>query len=134
MRWGGAPAFRGIYTAALALIALTIALAVWALVRRWATVASAHIGALVAWGLLTLLISLRLPGVSFMFAWPLIAGVLAARRVRPALDAPANAGQPASNSGDDVLLWIATAVAAAFIVPSCTRSPPCCLALSGQGR
>src|SRR6476646_807116 len=117
MGWGGAPAFRGIYTAALALIALTIALAVWALVRRWATVAGAHLGALVAWGLLTLIISLRLPGVSFMFAWPLIVGVLAARRVRPALGAPADGGQAASNTGSDVPLWVATAVAAAFIVP-----------------
>jgi hypothetical protein len=98
MNWGGAPAFRGIYAAALALIALTIALAVWALVRRWADVAGAHVGALIVWGLLTLVMSVRLPGVSFMFAWPLIAGVLATRR-------------------NDVLRWIATAVAAAFIVP-----------------
>jgi len=117
MRWGGAPAFRGIYTAALALIALTIALAVWALVRRWTTAASAHLGALVVWGLLTLIISLRLPGVSFMFAWPLIAGVLAARRVRSEPSTPASAGRAASNARSDVLLWVATAVAAAFIVP-----------------
>ena len=44
MGWGGAPAFRGVYTAVLALIALTISLAVWTLVRRWATLAGAHVG------------------------------------------------------------------------------------------
>ena len=116
MGWGGAPAFRGIYTAALALIALTIALAGWALVRRWATVAGAHIGALVVWAVLTLVISLELPGVSFMFAWPLIAGVLAARRVQSAPGGSGSTGQPASSVGSDVLLWVATAIAAAFIV------------------
>jgi hypothetical protein len=116
MGWGGAPAFRGIYTAVLALIALTIALAVWALVRRWATVAGAHIGALVAWAVLTLVVSLELPGVSFMFAWPLIAGVLAARRVGSAPSGSRSAGQPAASVGE-VLLWVATAVAASFIVP-----------------
>ncbi len=116
MGWGGAPAFRGVYTAALALIALAVALGFWALVRRWATVAGAHAGALVVWAILTLVVSLKLPGVSFMFAWPLIAGVLATRRADAA---PAGTRWPEQNTwsvGSDVLLWIATAVAAAFIV------------------
>jgi hypothetical protein len=113
MGWGGAPAFRGVYTAALALVALTIALALWALVRRWATVAGAHLGALVVWAILTLVVSLRLPGVSFMFAWPLIAGVLAARRI-----APVDSGSPGRPGvGGEVLLWVATVIAAAVIVP-----------------
>jgi hypothetical protein len=117
MNWGGAPAFRGIYTAALALIALAIALAIWALVRRWATVAGAQVGALVVWSLLTLVMSVRVPGASFLFAWPLMAGVLASRRVGPAPAAPDGATRPASTLGSDILLWAATAVAAAFIVP-----------------
>jgi hypothetical protein len=116
MGWGGAPAFRGVYTAALALIALAVALGLWALVRRWATVAGAHVGALVVWSILTLVVSLRLPGVSFMFAWPLIAGLLATRRVGPAPAGTGSAEQHAWSVGSDALLWIATAVAAAFIV------------------
>ena len=133
MNWGGAPAFRGIYTAALALIALAIALAMWALVRRWATVAGAQVGALVVWSLLTLVMSLRLPGVSFMFAWPLIAGVLAARRVGSASRGPLGAGRPASSPGSDVLLWIATAVAAAFIVPMVYGTASVLLGAVGPG-
>jgi hypothetical protein len=133
MNWGGAPAFRGIYTAALALIALAIALAVWALVRRWATVAGAHVGALVVWSLLALVISLRLPGVSFVFAWPLIAGVLASRRVGRASAGSRSATQPASSLGSDVLLWVATAVAAAFIVPMVYAMAGVLLGAAGPG-
>jgi len=116
MGWGGAPAFRGVYTAALALIALAIALGLWALVRRWATLAGAHIGALVVWAILTLVVSLKLPGVSFMFAWPLIAGLLATRRMSSTPAGTASRERPTWTVGSDVLLWIATAVAAAIIV------------------
>ncbi len=118
MGWGGAPAFRGVYTAVLALIALTIALGFWALVRRWATLAGAHVGALVVWAVLTLVVSLKLPGVSFMFAWPLIAGLLATRRMSSTPRGTTSREQPTWSSGSDVLLWIATAVAAAIIVPT----------------
>ena len=118
MGWGGAPAFRGVYTAVLALIALTIAFGFWALVRRWATLAGAHVGALVVWGVLTLVVSLELPGVSFMFAWPLIAGLLATRRMSSTPHGTTSREQPTWSSGSDALLWIATAVAAAIIVPT----------------
>jgi len=116
MGWGGAPAFRGVYTAVLALIALTIALGVWALVRRWATVAGAHVGALVVWAILTLVVSLELPGVSYLFAWPLIAGLLATRRMSSTPQAITSTERPLWTVGSDALLWIATAVAAAIIV------------------
>jgi peptidase M28-like protein len=116
MGWGGAPMFRGVYTAVLALITLTIALGGWALVRRWATLPGAHVGALVVWAILTLIISLELPGVSFLFAWPLIAGLLATRRMSPAPAETASRGRPAWTVGSDALLWIATAVAAAIMV------------------
>jgi hypothetical protein len=116
MGWAGAPAFRGVYTAVLALIALAIALGVWALVRRWATAAGAHVGALVIWAILTFVVSLKLPGVSFMFAWPLIAGLLATRRIRSTPTAPGSPERPTGAVGSDVLLWVATAVAAAIIV------------------
>jgi len=116
MGWGGAPAFRGVYTTVLALIALTIALGVWALVRRWVTLAGAHVGALVVWAILTLLVSLKLPGVSFMFAWPLIAGLLATRRMSSTPAGTASRDRPTWTVGSDVLLWIATAIAAAIIV------------------
>jgi hypothetical protein len=116
MGWGGAPAFRGVYTTTLALVALAVALGLWALVRRWATVPGAHVGALVIWSILTLVVSLRLPGVSFMFAWPLIAGLVATRRVGPAPAGPGSDQKDTWSVGSVVPLWIATAVAAAVIV------------------
>jgi hypothetical protein len=51
-----------------------------------------------------------------MFAWPLIAGVVATRRVDPAPTGTRSPEQYTWSVGSDVLLWIATAVAAAFIV------------------
>src|SRR4029453_10992263 len=72
MGWGGAPAFRGVYTAALATLAVAVSLVVWALVTRWATVASAYVGALIVWSVITLVATVKLPGVSFMFVWPLV--------------------------------------------------------------
>ena len=105
MGWGGAPAFRGVYTAAIAMVALAVALACWRVVRRRTSVAGAHAGALVVWAAITLLVTLRLPGVSFMFTWPLLAGALALRMVT----------RPGPTS--DAVLWGATIVGAAVIVP-----------------
>jgi len=115
MEWGGAPAFRAVYTAALAVLALTVALAVWAIVRRWASVAGAHAGALVVWALLTVGVTWKLPGVSFMFVWPLVGGTLAARAIMREPSRP-GAGLT-SGVGAEVALWVGTVVAATIIVP-----------------
>jgi hypothetical protein len=100
MSLGGTPEFRGIYTAAIVLLALTVALGVWAIVRRWATVEAAHVGALIVWSVITHFTTSMVPGASFMLAWPLIVGALAALA-----------------RGHVVVLWIATIVAAAVIEP-----------------
>jgi hypothetical protein len=115
MGWGGAPAFRAVYTAALAVLALTVALAIWAIVRRWASVAGAHAGALVVWALLAVAVTWKLPGVSFVFVWPLLAGTLAAGAI---MRGPSRSGtNPMSEVGAEVALWVGTVVAAALIVP-----------------
>src|SRR5262249_41578433 len=75
---GGAPEFRGVYTAAIGLVAMTVAFGFWATVRRWATIEAAHVGALVVWAVATWYVTVTLPGVSFMLAWPLIAGAIVA--------------------------------------------------------
>ena len=53
--WDGAPSWRAVYAAAMALLALAASAAVWALVRRWAAAATLHAGALVVWTLLLVL-------------------------------------------------------------------------------
>ena len=112
--WGGAPAFRGVYTAALVMLAIAVSLAVWAVARRWAVAASAHIGALVAWCLITIGITWKLPGVSFMFVWPLIAGAVAAGMSVRAVAAP---DRLTPTIWSELWTWIATIVALAVIVP-----------------
>jgi hypothetical protein len=134
--WGGAAAFRGVYTAALAVLALGVSLACWAVVRRWASGAGAHAGALVVWAMLTLVVSVRLPGVSFLFVWPLVFAALAALATRPATARPTTA-RPADvaapNVAGDVLLWIATAVGAAIIVPIVYALSAVLLGAAGPG-
>jgi hypothetical protein len=112
MVWGGAPAFRGVYTAALAVLALAIALGGWALARRWASTAGTHAGALIVWSALTVLVTWKLPGVSFMFVWPLVAVAVAG-----SVAARAPAADSARTPGTTVALWAATVVAMAVMVP-----------------
>jgi hypothetical protein len=115
MSLGGTPEFRGIYTAAIAVLAITVAVACWALVRRWATVESAHVGALLVWSIAALLVTIKLPGVSFMLAWPLIVGALVAV------------------VGTPIVLWIATIVGAAVIVPIVYAVSAVMLGMTGPG-
>lgn len=126
MRWGGAPAFRGIYAVAIVALALAATLACWAVVRRWAGVAGAHVGALVVWALLALVAAWKAPGVSFLFVWPLVAAAIAAAVAAPRPDTAANltsdvdeSAAPPSGAriGMTVALWVATVVAAAVLVP-----------------
>jgi len=112
---GGTPEFRGVYTAAIALLAVTVSFACWALVRRWATLNSLHVGALVVWSIAALLVTIKLPGVSFMLAWPLIVGALAALVASP------------------VVLWVATIVAAGLIVPITHAVSAVLLGMTGPG-
>jgi hypothetical protein len=113
--WGGAAAFRGVYASVLVLLALSVAIGCWSLVRRWASGGGAHIGALVVWAVITLVVTVRLPGVSFMFAWPLIAGAIAALVSAPAASDASSLTSPTASA--TVTLWLATAVTAAVIVP-----------------
>jgi hypothetical protein len=115
MGWNGAPAFRGIYTAALAALAVAIAFAGWAVARRWASAAVAHVGALVVWSVVTLLLTWKLPGVSFMFVWPLVAMAVATIAGSNAV-AEVDGGLTRSRSGV-AAIWVATVIAMAIVVP-----------------
>jgi hypothetical protein len=102
---GGTPALSGVYAVAIALLALTMTAACWALARRWGSAAGTHGGALLVWTILTLLVSWKAPGASFFLVWPLIAASVAALL---------------ETRGDWVAtasLWIATIIAMALMVP-----------------
>jgi peptidase M28-like protein len=129
--WGGAPAFRGLYTAALALLALAVSAAVWALMRRWASVAGLQVGALIVWGIVALLLTLKLPGVSFLFAWPVVIGAIAALGLRLTPLGTRDRLTPTPTS--DALTWIATAIGAALVVPFIYAISTVLLGAAGPG-
>ena len=121
--WDGAPQWRGIYAGTLALMALATAAASWALMRRWSSALALHSGALVVWVVLVLLTTIRLPGTSYLFVWPLcavaVAGLFAAR----APDGPAAL----------VARWVAAALAMALLVPVIQLTGGYSLPLDGPG-
>lgn len=78
----GAAMWSGVYGLALACAAVALNLALFLVVRRrWP---DAHGGVLVIWLLLAGATSVMSPGVSYLFAWPLLFALLAARSRHPA--------------------------------------------------
>jgi hypothetical protein len=132
MGWGGAPEFRGVYGSALVMFALAVALACWSLVRRWASTDGAHVGALVVWALITVVVTVRLPGVSFMLAWPLIVGAVAALVSGPT-ERVGGAGLTSPTAKATATLWVATAVATSVIVPIVYAVSAVMLGIVGPG-
>jgi hypothetical protein len=80
--WGGASEWRGVYAAAITLFVLALTLACYSLAKRWSTDRGLHAGALVAWLLLTIASSVKAPGASYLFAWPVLFGATAALLTR----------------------------------------------------
>jgi uncharacterized membrane protein len=62
----------GSYISAYALIGLAAAMAVYALASRWIDSRNLALGALSGWFVITILISIALPGGSYLFLWPLL--------------------------------------------------------------
>ncbi|MEP6491188.1 MAG: M28 family peptidase [bacterium] len=82
--WGGLAQWSGLYAAAVALLAVAVTLACVSIATRWAQQRALHVGALLIWLILTLAASARSPGLSYLFAWPLLfamAPLLASRGV-----------------------------------------------------
>ncbi|MGH7604102.1 MAG: M20/M25/M40 family metallo-hydrolase [Gemmatimonadaceae bacterium] len=90
----GPAIWSGWYAAGVAFITLSATLVVSSLARRWSTARGIHIGALVVWALLALALSILLPGVAYLFTWPLLFTAGAALIVR----------------GREAAEWIAAAV------------------------
>ncbi|HET9452927.1 MAG TPA: M28 family peptidase [Gemmatimonadaceae bacterium] len=100
----GAPMHSGLYAAAVALLAFSLAAAVHALLRRWAPAVALQAGGVVFLTLLALLTAFLAPGISFVFIWPaiVVAGALA---------------EPGRAEIGEAILWIASALAILVLAP-----------------
>ncbi|HZE07808.1 MAG TPA: M20/M25/M40 family metallo-hydrolase, partial [Gemmatimonadaceae bacterium] len=81
----GLAIWSGWYAAGIALLTLSASIGIITAAGRWSTLRGRHIGALVVWALLALALSLLLPGVAYLFTWPLLfaaGAALLAGRVR----------------------------------------------------
>lgn len=116
--WDGAPSWRGVYAAALALLAIAASAGVWALVRRWAGAAALHAGALIAWTVLVIVTTVRVPGTSYLFSIPVGAVALALLT---------------SGRGAIPARWLATIVVCSLLVPVTFTTGAYTLPLNGPG-
>ena len=103
----GSSLARGLYSSAIAMVALSVAAACWTMVRRWASTAGAQTGALLVWALVMMIVTWALPGASFLFVWPLLAATAAAIVALSIEDMRAVR----------LIGWAATVAAAAVLVP-----------------
>ncbi len=114
---GGAARSRAWFAVGITILAVAVASACWALVRRWASPAGARIGALLVWTIVALVTTWRLPGTSFLFVWPLLAA--AAATIAALITQTPRARDMAHWAHRaDWADWAATLVAAIMIVPA----------------
>jgi len=73
----GPSAWSGVFAAALALAVIALDIAVYVGASRWTS--GLHAGALIVWLALALASSILSPGVSYLFTWPLLFALAAAR-------------------------------------------------------
>jgi hypothetical protein len=90
VRLHGPAMWSGTFAAALALAVTSINLFVYAWATRWSP--DAHAGALTVWLLIVVASSIAVPGASYLFTWPLLFALVAAR------------------SGREVAWWVAAAI------------------------
>jgi len=106
---------RELYAAAIALLASSVATACWIFVRRRASVAGAHAGAVLVWTLMAIGVAWRLPGASYLFVWPALAAATMAI------------------AGGRVVQWVAAIGVLAVLVPAVWSTAVVTLGMSGPG-
>ncbi len=84
----GPAVWSGLYATATVLLALSVTATCYAVARRWCTPRGLHVGALIVWLVIALALSMRVPGVSYLFTWPLLfaAGAALVTRGREVAD------------------------------------------------
>jgi len=96
----GPAVWSGLFATAIALLALSVTAVCYALAKRWSTPRGLHVGALIVWLVLAFALAIRVPGVSYLFAWPLLFAAGAALLTR----------------GRDVAEWAAAIVTLLILV------------------
>jgi hypothetical protein len=123
--WGGSPAWSGVHWAGVALIAFAVVASAYTFLRRRATARQLHVGALIIVALISLAVAARAPGMSYLFAWPLIAAAL-----------PELVSEESTVSGVRVrliLAWVAAFFATSFLVPNAYAIGAVMLGVTGTG-
>ena len=107
--WGGTPRWRGIYALAIALLTIAVVTAVMGAARRISRdrTRALECGAIVALGALSLYVTVVMPGVSFLFTWPVFAAAVAG--IVAIVSPPIVGG---------IARWIATALIVCLLVPT----------------
>ena len=119
---GGTPGFSGVYALAIAMLALTVTAACWALVRRWGSAAGAYAGVLVVWAMLALFVELEGARARASFS---------CGRCSPPL--LRYYSSRAERLAKIVSLWVATIIAMALLVPIIYSIGLVLLGLTGGG-
>jgi hypothetical protein len=104
---GGASEWSAIYAAAYAFVCVAVVLAAWMSARRFAGAASLQLGGLAVLAAITLALAIKVAGVSFLFAWPLLFAGIAALL--------AAMGRAVASR---IAAWVAAAVALIMLVPT----------------
>ncbi len=68
----GPAVWSGLNATGIVLLALSVTAACHGIARRWSSPRGLHVGALIVWLVLGLLLAVRVPGVSYLFTWPLL--------------------------------------------------------------
>jgi hypothetical protein len=68
----GPALWSGLYATAIVLLSLSVTAFCYAVARRWSTPRGLHVGALIVWLVIALALAVRVPGVSYLFTWPLL--------------------------------------------------------------
>lgn len=113
VRLHGPAAWSGTFAAALALAIVAINLLIYAWATRWSS--EIHAGALVVWLALSIVTSFIAPGTSYLFTWPLLFTLIAAR------------------SGREIAWWIAAAVALLMLAGLAYTLAAIMLGVTGPG-
>jgi len=96
----GPAVWSGLNATAIVLLALSVTAACYAVAKRWSTPSGLHVGALIVWLVLALALGMRVPGVGYLFTWPLLFAAGAALLTR----------------GRDVANWAAAIVTLLILV------------------
>jgi hypothetical protein len=81
-RLRGPAIWSGLYATAFVLLALAVTAACYSIAKRWSTPRGLHVGALVVWLIIALALAIRVPGISYLFVWPLLFAAGAALMTR----------------------------------------------------